>query len=267
MAIGTSNYSELEDKVWARIEAGKMREKILRHGHNVQIMNSTTKFLHQPANSPPRGLPERASSLPMLREELIAPEIKSIALNETTIRNSLENFNRGYKKTVQEMQNKREGKILKPPIHNHEDAIKSYPNSASNRLNCDVMFAPSRLSTNVELPGPNGNDNRNHNTGSNSSDTTGDNVNGSFEKERENMNRWDCDRVYHFIISIGAASHWKRYAEIFRTDQVDGATLEFYHDIRILIEDYPLMKKGHARVFANAISNLMKVSKIQQIKK
>jgi len=75
------------------------------------------------------------------------------------------------------------------------------------------------------------------------------------------VSEWTCDDVYMFVKNINNANSdslkwWSAYAEDLRNDQVDGMTLMEYCDPKALREDYPRMKKGHARMLQSAINKL-----------
>jgi len=70
------------------------------------------------------------------------------------------------------------------------------------------------------------------------------------------VEEWSCDDVYKFVLSITNAPWWMEYAESFRKDLVDGLTLLEYSNPTALQEDYPEIKKGHARTLLSAINRL-----------
>jgi len=71
--------------------------------------------------------------------------------------------------------------------------------------------------------------------------------------EGKKMAEWDCDDVYDFVKSIGDHKCWEQYATKLRDEEVDGLTLKVYVNFNDIVEDYPGIKKGHARVLANCI--------------
>eukprot|EP00466_Bigelowiella_natans_P005248 jgi/Bigna1/71719/fgenesh1_pg.16_\ len=67
------------------------------------------------------------------------------------------------------------------------------------------------------------------------------------------MAEWDCNEVFEFIKEIGDHKCWEQYATKLRDEEVDGLTLKVYVNFNDIIEDYPGIKKGHARVLAGSI--------------
>mmetsp|Transcript_123 Transcript_123/g.295 ORF Transcript_123/g.295 Transcript_123/m.295 type:complete len:451 (+) Transcript_123:200-1552(+) len=72
------------------------------------------------------------------------------------------------------------------------------------------------------------------------------------------IKEWDCEDVYEFVKGIGQNRCWSQYADRLREEEVDGLTLGVYVDYNYIVEDHPIIKKGHARVLANAIRKLRK---------
>jgi len=71
--------------------------------------------------------------------------------------------------------------------------------------------------------------------------------------EGKKMAEWDCDEVFEFVKDIGDHKCWEHYATKLRDEEVDGLTLKVYVNFNDIIEDYPGIKKGHARVLAGSI--------------
>ncbi|GAB5368888.1 hypothetical protein AAMO2058_001358100 [Amorphochlora amoebiformis] len=69
---------------------------------------------------------------------------------------------------------------------------------------------------------------------------------------------WGPLDVHKFIKSLGKASSWAEYAETFLEDELDGSSLECYKDLGALMEDYPNIKKPHARKITMSISAALK---------
>jgi len=67
---------------------------------------------------------------------------------------------------------------------------------------------------------------------------------------------WTVNDVFHFVSTLNTAPWWKQYADVLKIDEVDGETLLMYRCPKALREDYPVIKKGHARMLQSAINKL-----------
>jgi len=67
---------------------------------------------------------------------------------------------------------------------------------------------------------------------------------------------WTVNDVFHFVSTLNTAPWWKQYADVLKKEEVDGETLLMYRCPKALREDYPVIKKGHARMLQSAINKL-----------
>uniref|UniRef100_A0A7S2TQE8 U-box domain-containing protein n=1 Tax=Lotharella oceanica TaxID=641309 RepID=A0A7S2TQE8_9EUKA len=71
------------------------------------------------------------------------------------------------------------------------------------------------------------------------------------------LEEWGPEDVGDYIRARGKAACWGEYAKTLVNEEVDGSTLLSYQDLDALLEDFPLIKRPHARNLSLGIRNLI----------
>jgi len=74
--------------------------------------------------------------------------------------------------------------------------------------------------------------------------------------KNDRVQDWGYEEVSTFVQGLGKGKHWGIIAGMLRVDEIDGVSLQSYTSAETLREDYPDMKKPHARTLAKEISKL-----------
>jgi len=259
LAIGTSNYQQLEAKVNKRLaEQGKnskgIRKDTPSDGTLAALRNTSTSFdreqkLSNWAICPPvqkRGAAwsETSEGKGLIERGLFKRE-KS---NET---NGLLKNIRAWRlegKTNIDMNS------INPKRMNEEDLDSPGPMLLSSRR---VIPSSTKIEQNVEIVKQQVaiQDDLSVASSTDSTSSTGTEELTILKPIRD----WTVDDVFHFVSTLNTATWWKQYADILKKEEVDGETLLMYRCPKALREDYPMIKKGHARMLQSAINKLQEM--------
>uniref|UniRef100_A0A7S2TY98 SAM domain-containing protein n=1 Tax=Lotharella oceanica TaxID=641309 RepID=A0A7S2TY98_9EUKA len=75
----------------------------------------------------------------------------------------------------------------------------------------------------------------------------------SWESAKLPLEQWFPEDVSNYIKTCGKAACWDGYAKMLLADEVDGTTLLSYGDMKALREDFPHIKRPHARIISMRI--------------
>eukprot|EP00466_Bigelowiella_natans_P001400 jgi/Bigna1/139275/aug1.49_g13983 len=263
LAVSTKNYAELEVKVQSYLQEQRNRKfRPLKMGHVKQSVASDQKRFSKVISRPTedRLSKDMLSSIPPTTKQIMKTSpFKTLSPLRATSQNTSSSVTEpDYKRSSGNLSY---WSLQASPVHppHRSSPVAGSTRTKSNSISSSANTFKIRCEK-AEAESDGEHSSLATGLSERSCDSMMKNIVGiSKIMKNKAMNTWTCDEVHEFVSSLGAAKQWPQYAELLKEEGVDGATLQFYKAPEALLEDFPVIKRGHARVLADAVNKTLQI--------